>query len=266
MQKYKEMLKYELKNIFRDKMTLTILLMPVAILLLAAFLIPKILNSTDSNSAQAMVGSIIAFITLISMGTFLIASLLAFVLLDRKDEKTLNTIAATPLSVSGYIKFQAVYNYILTIIMNLILLIGLKLFANDSYSFIANGSTFYLFGDLTYDKIIVFSIVSGLYMPALGLLLSGLANNKIEGFAYVKMSGFLIVIPILIVLQSFSGGLQYVLGIAPNFWAIKGLLVTVMPSNSSDMNFWLYMLIGAVYGLSINIPAYKFFIKRAMRS
>ena len=60
-----------------------------------------------------------------------------------------------------------------------------------------------MFQDLTYGKIIVFSIVASLYMPALGLLLGGLSKNKIEGFAYMKSSGFLIFIPLLLLFDAF---------------------------------------------------------------
>ncbi|MGI6701818.1 MAG: hypothetical protein ACOX3U_05120 [Christensenellales bacterium] len=122
-----------------------------------------------------------------------------------------------------------------------------------------------LFKDLTYDKIIAFSVVSSLYMPSFRLFLAGLSNNKIEGFAYMKFSGFLIFIPMLLVLKAFSGGLQYALGIAPNFWSVKALMATLMPAGNADLSFTLYMLIGAAFSVIIIIPAYKFFIKRSMR-
>lgn len=266
MQKYIEIFKYEMKNVIRDKMTLMMIVYPFLMIFISSYLIPKILESVDTNSIQAKYASLIMFITLISMGTFIIIALFAFVLLDRKDEKTLYSISATPLSVTGYIKFQATYYFILSVISNLLILIGTKLLAKDAYSYTIMGNTVDLFGNLTYDKIIIFSIVSSLYMPALALLLSAISNNKIEGFAYMKFSGFLILIPILLVLDTFNGGLQYILGITPNFWSIKGLMVTVMPENDANMNFWLYMLIGTIYGIILIIPSYKFFIKRALRT
>jgi hypothetical protein len=102
-------------------------------------------------------------------------------------------------------------------------------------------------------------------MPSFRLFLAGLSNNKIEGFAYMKFSGFLIFIPMLLVLKAFSGGLQYALGIAPNFWSVKALMATLMPAGNADLSFTLYMLIGAAFSVIIIIPAYKFFIKRSMR-
>lgn len=265
MIKVLNLFKFELKNIVRDKMTLYMLVMPFILLAASSFIIPRTLNGNDLASAGAKYGSLITFIFLISMATFIVAALLSFVLLDRKDEKTLYTIAATPLSVGGYIKFQAMYNYILTVFMNLVVLIGTKVLASDAYSYELNGQIINMFGNLGYDKIIIFSFVSGMYMPALGLLVGAISNNKIEGFAYVKMTGFLMFIPLLLILDTFSGGMQYVLGISPNFWAIKGLMITVLPSNEADMSFAWYMIIGALYGAIINIPAYKFFIRRALR-
>lgn len=264
MKKYYSILKYEMKGIFRDKMTLMMLMYPFFILILSAFLIPRLLPSADSPAA-AMYGSMIAFIMFMSMGAMIIAILLAFVLLDRKDEKTLFTIASTPLTVGGYLRFQATYHYIIALIVNLVVLIGTKLLASDAYTFETSGITVNLFGNMTYDKILVFSIVGALFVPGFGFILGALGKNKIEGFAYMKSSGILFLLPILLVLNAFRNEVQYALGLAPNFWAIKGLLVTVMPENQADMNFWLYMLVGAIYSIALNIAGYKFFIKRSLR-
>jgi fluoroquinolone transport system permease protein len=263
MRKYIEIFKFEMKNIVRDRMTLTMLIFPVIMLFFSAFLVPALLKRAEGNETAMMYASIISFITFISIGTFLIGSLMSFVLLDRKDEKTLHTIAATPLSVKGYVNFMAVYHYIITVIMNLIVLIGTKAIAGGAYSYTIGGITVNLFAGLSYGKIIAYSFVSALYMPALGLFLSGLSGNKIEGFAYMKFSGFLIFIPILIIFKAFSGGGQYILGIAPNFWSIKGLLASVMPDNKADINFWLYMLFGALYSAVLCVLSYKFFLKRS---
>lgn len=266
MNKYTNTLKFELKSIVRDKMTLLMLLFPLMILILSTVVIPNLLKSTDNASPAAIYGSLFAFIMFVSFGTIMIAALLAFVLLDRKDDKTLFTIATTPISIGGYLKFQATYHYLLSVLFNIIILIGTKLIASDAYVYEMGGITVNLFGDLTYPKILVFSFISSMYIPAYGFFLGAIANNKIEGFAYIKFSGFLIMIPLLLVLQTFSDGLQYVLGITPNFWSIKGLLISVMPSNEWDISFWLYMLIGGIYSLGLSIPAYKYFIKKSIHN
>ncbi len=266
MRKYGQILKYEMKNIVKDKMTLMMFVYPPLMLVFSVLLIPKLLESAEGNQTALMYGSIISFLFFISIGTFMTGVLYAFVLLDRKDEKTIHTIAVTPLSVAGYIRFLSIYKYILTVLMNIVILVGTKLLASDAYSYTLGGITVNLFGDLTYGKIMVFSFVSALFMPAIGLFLSGLANNKIEGFAYMKMSGFLIFIPILMVFSAFDGNLQYVLGIAPNFWAIKGLYVSVIQRSESDLSFFMYMLIGALYSILLLFPSYKFYIRRSMRT
>jgi len=264
MSKYLNIVKFELKTIFRDKMTMMFMIMPLFMLALSAFAIPALLDNTTGNQSTAKYGTIIAFVTFVSMGVFLLAANLQFVLLDRKDERTLFTIAATPLSVKGYVTVQIVYHFVLAVLMNIIVIGGTKLFASDSYTFMVGEVTVRMFQDMSYGKIIIFSIVSALYMPAFGLLLAGVSKNKIEGFAYMKSSGLLLFIPLLLLIDTFNGGLQYVLGIAPNFWSIKALMTTVMPAGSADINFWWYMLIGALYSAALTVPAFKFFIKRSL--
>lgn len=265
MNKYIQTLKFEMKNIFRDNMTLLMLFYPVLILTMSIFFIPSLLNMTDNATPAAMYGSVISFIMLLSISSMIYGALLGFVLLDRKDEKTLFTIAATPLTVGGYLKFQAVYFCIIAFVTNTIILIGTKLFASDAYTFEVFGISYNLFANLTYPKILAFSASACLFVPLVGFLIAALGKNKIEGFAYMKSGGILLLLPVLTVLDTFSGGLQYLLGVTPNFWSIKGLLTTVMPSNDADINFWLYILIGSIYCIAINILVYRLFIKRSLR-
>lgn len=45
----------------------------------------------------------------------------------------------------------------------------------------------------------------------------------------MKGTGIVALVPALMILETFQGGLQYVLGIFPNFWAVKGMLLELMP-------------------------------------
>ncbi|MFW5780387.1 MAG: hypothetical protein ACOCWI_02925, partial [Bacillota bacterium] len=157
------------------------------------------------------------------------------------------------------------YFCIISFVTNMLILIGTKLLASDAYTFEVSGITYNLFGNLTYPKIVAFSASACLFVPLVGFLIAALGKNKIEGFAYMKSGGILLLLPILTILDTFSGGLQYILGITPNFWSIKGILTTVMPKNEADINFWLYIVIGSIYSIAMNIVIYKLFIKRSLR-
>jgi hypothetical protein len=52
----------------------------------------------------------------------------------------------------------------------------------------------------------------------------------VEGFAFIKATGIVTLVPMLLVLDSFRDGLQYALGVLLNFWAIKGIMNELFPT------------------------------------
>jgi len=185
------------------------------------------------------------------MGTFL--------LLEHKDENTLKTIAVTPVGAPGYIRFKVLYIYIMAVLSVILVLLGTKFIAGDKYVIGAVS----LFDNVSVLDILLFAVVSAMMVPAFTLFQSAFAKNKVEGFAYVKGSGIIAVIPVLLILDVFQGGLQYVLGIIPSFWSLKGIMLLFFPiENSSNLSFPLYLLIGAVYGAAIIYAAYRAFLKK----
>lgn len=71
-------------------------------------------------------------------------------------------------------------------------------------------------------------------------------------------------VPALMILETFQGGLQYVLGIFPNFWAVKGMLLELMPvQNQANLSYPLYLLIGGAYNVILIVVAYRLFLKKA---
>jgi len=87
----------------------------------------------------------------------------------------------------------------------------------------------------------------------------------------MKSSGIIILIPLLAFLNIFKNAKQYILGIVPNFWAMKALLNELMEqvntvmgvTNTSNLNFYWYMIIGAVYTILIGYISLRFFIKKS---
>lgn len=255
------LLKYESKTIVRDPINLYMALFPFIILALASFVFPRIFKSIDpSEVATLQMTTLLLLVIILSLGAFFLAAMATFLLLEHKDESTLHTIAVTPLGISGYIKFKMSYIYILGVISTIIVLLGTKLIAGDQYV-IGDVS---LFDQIGFIKIITFSLVSNLFTPTLGLLLASLAKNKIEGFAFIKGTGLIALLPALLILETFQGGLQYLLGIFPNFWAIKGMMQVLYPvENSANLNFTMYLIIGFIYNVVVLVAAYKLFLKKA---
>ncbi len=212
------------------------------------------------NEAALRVTMLIVLLIVLTLGSFFISFLTALLLVENKDEHTLNTIAVTPVGASGYIKFKLVYIYIMSILSTMLVLFGTKYIAGDEYAI--RGIS--LFDNLSATHIISFALVNGLFVSALALFQSSFAKNKVESFAFIKATGIIALVPILLILDSFRAGFQYALGILPNFWAIKGIMLKLFPIESNaNLSFPLYLFIGAGYDLVLLFVMYKIFLRKA---
>lgn len=261
MGKYLSLFKYEVKTIIRDPINIYMCLFPIIILLLSSYVFPMIFESMDPMQETVLkVTMLLLIVIILAFGPFFLAAMAAFLLLDHKDESTLSTIAVTPVGASGYLRFKMAYIYLMSVVGVVVILVGTKLLAGDKYSIMGVS----VFNSIGLGHIIAFAAVNSLFTPALALLQGAFAKNKVEGFAMIKGTGMLALVPALMVLETFQGRLQYVLGIFPNFWAIKGMLVKFMPiTMSADLSYPVYLLIGAAYNLLLLAAAYRLFLRRA---
>lgn len=260
MSKYMSLLKYEFKTIIRDSMNLFMCIFPIVILILSTVIFPMTFNtSAPSDEATLKIAMLLFLIIILALGGFFIAAMATFLLLEHKDENTLITIAVTPLGASGYVKFKMAYVYVMSVLSTLIIILGTKFIAGNEYAI--GGVS--VFNNISIWHMISFAVVSSLFVPALALMQSAFAKNKVEGFAYIKGTGLIAMVPALLILDAFQGGLQYLLGIFPNFWAIKGILLKFFPSNNTaDLSYPLYLIIGAAYNILLLIMAYRLFLKK----
>jgi len=265
MRKYAGLLKYELKTLFKDSMTLFMLIYPLMMLFIMGFVLPEILDKTAPADANATTYTLlIGFVVVLSIGGFISGAMLGFSLLENKDENTLVNIAVSPITVTGYTNFKILYTYVIAIMGNFVMVGGLKIFATSKYQIQYMGQTINLLESLGWGHAWVFILTSSLIVPLFALVISSIAKNKIEGFAFMKSSGLIIMLPLLTLLNAFMDWKQYLLGVLPNFWTIKPLLNLVLSVDStSNLPFFGYMIIGGVYALGLSLLAYRMFLKRA---
>lgn len=263
MKKYLFLLKYELKTIFKDATNRFLIIYPLLMILICGVILPLALEQGASGDTKA-VTLMIALAVCLSIGSFVSGGMLGFIFIENKDEKTILNIAVTPIKIRGYIWFKVAYTYVLSIIGNFILVGALKLFFAHEYVIEYGGMTIELFDNLTWLHITVFILTSSLFVPTVVLLIGTLAKNKIEGFALMKSTGLIIMIPILSLLNAFQDWKQYLLGITPNFWPVKAMLNVALQFNDpSNLNYYVYMAISVAYSILLAGVALKIFIKRS---
>jgi len=261
MGKYLSLLNYEAKTIIRDPINLYMCLFPIVVLFLSSFVFPLIFESIGLTQGTTLkITMLLLLVVILAFGSFFLAAMATFMLLEHKDEHTLNTIAVTPAGVTGYLKFKTAYIYLMSVAGIIVILLGTKLIAGDKYTVWGVS----LFENINIFHIAAFALVNGIFTPALALLQGAYARNKVEGFALIKGTGILALVPALMILEAFQGGMQYVLGIFPNFWAIRGMLLKLMPiENKADLSFPIYLLIGGAYNVVLLIAAHRLFYKKA---
>jgi fluoroquinolone transport system permease protein len=266
MKKYLNLLKYEMKTLIKDSMNRFMIFYPLLMLFIIGYLLPKIVQKTTSGieTAGAIYTLLIGFVMALAIGGYVMGAMLGFSLLENKDEKTILSIAVTPITVEGYATFKITYTYVFAIISNLIILGGAKLFASNQYVIDMGAGPVSLFDNISYLHILIFAIVNSLLVPAIALIFAAFAKNKVEGFAFMKGGGMIIMTPLLAIIPALTDVKQYILGIIPNFWAIKAMLnLALNSSEPSNLNFYIYLVIGAVYSILISVVSLKFFIKKS---
>lgn len=243
MKTFKALGRYELKNIVRDKMTALMVVYPFFITAIAAFVIPSFFNFLEGEEAVFFMTSLVIVVILASLAPMLAGAMLGFLLLDHKDEKTLDSLRVTPLSLRSYLLYKASYTYLLSTLASAFVIFGVRWFSGEGYTFMGQN----VFLELPVSGIIFYAFVSGLFGPTFGLIIATLGKNKIEGFAYLKSMGILILIPALVMLEPMQDIRQYILGVIPGFWPVKGLLESAsFLSHPANLSPALYFLIGAI--------------------
>ena len=101
---------------------------------------------------------LLLLVVILAFGSYFLAAMATFLLLEQKDEHTLNTIAVTPIGASGYLKFKMAYVYLMSVAGNIVILLGTKLIAGDKYTVLGMS----LFDNIDLSHIISFSVVNAL--------------------------------------------------------------------------------------------------------
>lgn len=261
--KYLHLLQYELKNMLKDKMSMFMVLYPLIILAMMGIVLPLTARGLSQQELAASFPFVLVFV--LCLGPMAGGMLMGFSILENKDEKTLNTIAVTPLSLRGYVLFKTVYCTVISLVGTLVLLYGIKVLAGPLYiTFNPQTSMFVpMFELLSHLHIFAFSLVSALLTATFGLMLGGIAKNKVEGLVYMKIGGIVLILPALALLPAFAGGAQYALGVLPNFWAVKAMQnIVFFSQNTANLPFYAYLIVGVVYSLLLSAFSYKLFRKK----
>ncbi len=229
-------LKAEFRNMLRDKMYAFFAIYPAIFGTLGYFLVDWIKEQPNTGPW----GDIVAMMLIIVTG-YVFGALIAFTLLDDKDDKVLMSLKITPINVKYYIYIKMFVGMLFGFIATFILVLATN--------FLGEASLWLKIG---------VSILGALQVPSVTLIVNSFSDNKVEGFVVMKLSGLIIMLPVIAFFV--TGTVQYLLGFAPGFWA--GRIVETQVTSDTGPQLLIFVL-GIVYNLLATWLLMKVYTKRS---
>jgi fluoroquinolone transport system permease protein len=235
----------EIKKWLRDSLLIFMLIYPFMFGALGAFGVPIILEQFGVAIDPKLLADII-LVTMAMMTPILFGFVVGFSIMDDRDDHIIDSIMTSPLEVHWFILIKLGLIYILSLFATIIIFymtfIGL---------------------DLSFDifpRFIAIAAVISLISIQFTLLINAFAKNKIEGFAVVKGLGIIAIIPVASLFV--KDWKEFLFGIIPQFWPAKAISSSF---NDLNLEWWAYLLIGAVVITLSNLLLYKIFEKKVVR-
>jgi fluoroquinolone transport system permease protein len=162
----------------------------------------------------------------------LIGFVTGFLLLDQRDDRTLVALQVTPLSLNGYLAYRLTMPVLLSLFLTLLVLPLSGLVS------------------LSFPLLFLVALSAAPMAPIFALALAALSQNKVQGFALMKVSGIVLLPPLAA--YFIQSPWQLLLGLVPTYWPAKTLWaaqkLTVDPGSAAS-SFWLYLTAGLLYQL-----------------
>lgn len=229
-------------SLVRDPLLGWVVLLPLGLALLLRVLIPPIGEALDRVAGVDLV----PYHPLIMSGYLMTAPgvvgmVVGFLLLDERDARTLDALRVTPLATEGYLAYR----------------LALPLLLGTTATLI--GYPLAGLAPLTPAELLPIAGVAGLSAPLLTLLLATAAPNKVAGFAVVKVSNVVNLLPV--VAFFLPRPWQWLAGVLPTFWPMRALW-----SASAGESYGVVLAAGALVNLVALALMARLFEKRLLRS
>lgn len=230
-------LKAELKNILRDRMYLFFAVYPAIFGALGYFLVKWI----EDTYPQSVWDAITAMMLIVITG-YVFGALIAFTLLDDKDDKVLMSLKITPISVKQYVYVKILVGMFFGFVATLILILATDFLPDSNFLIV-----------------LAVAILGAIQVPSVALIVNSFSDNKVEGFVIMKLSGMVILFPLLGFL--ITGWVQYFLGVAPGYWAGRLIEIELLPTENGSAI--LIFMIGVLYNILATWLLMKLYTKRS---
>ncbi|MEM7800970.1 MAG: ABC transporter, partial [Chloroflexota bacterium] len=190
------------RNIRRDSLLLWIPLIPLVIALAIRIGVPPLTGwLTDELGFDLSPYYPLIMSFYLVMTAAIVGVIVGFLLLDERDDRTLTALLITPMPLSTYILYR--------IGLPMLLGMGLTLIGYPIAGLVG----------LPVPLLLLVALMGTLSSPLMALVLAVFADNKVAGFAVMKIMNGVMLLPTLAFFL--PEPIQFLAGIVPPFWALK---------------------------------------------
>ncbi|MFI3213386.1 MAG: hypothetical protein R3Y24_08580 [Eubacteriales bacterium] len=240
MSKTKHIMIAQFKILGKDSLMLFLLIYPIILTIVGRLCIPMITESLlPTFDFSLHYGALMAFFVV--MNPIVFGAIMGLSILDERESNVIHAIQVLPMNFSQYILAKSILFTVLSIISGMIITDLVNL----------------------YDVPLLMSFFINLVSSCgvfFGMVIINLfATNKVEGFATMKMTGFLLIIPVvgMYLAKPFS----YLCALAPAYWPTM-VLASYSKQNIGEINAILFLVIGFLYINILSYFMYRLFMKK----
>lgn len=225
----------DLRNIIRDRILLySAFVFPIILVILCRLIIPWISDNVYDLSKYYS----ILFMMFAIFFPMIFGFIIAFLIMDERDENLLTVLRVMPISRTNYLLYRMIFILFLCFIFIFFfpILSGLI--------------------DISLIDYLPIALLFAIFAPILALIVNNLASNKIQAFAIFKMLGSVFFLPLFAFF--INNDFKYILGIIPNFWTFMALdrLIT---TNNQD---FVFLVIGFTVHIVLLVLLLNLFNKK----
>jgi fluoroquinolone transport system permease protein len=225
----------DMRNIIRDRILLySAFVFPIVLIILCRLIIPWISDNVFDLTGYYP----ILFMMFSILFPMIFGFIIAFLIMDERDENLLTVLRVMPISRSSYLVYR------------MILIIGI------CFIFVLTFPALSGLIDISFLDYLPIAVLFSIFAPVLALIVNNLASNKIQAFAIFKMLGSVFFLPLFALF--IAEDWKYVLGIIPNFWTFMAL-DNILMTGSPEISF---LGIGFVTHIALLVVLFYLFNKK----
>jgi fluoroquinolone transport system permease protein len=213
----------DLRQVRRDSFLRWLVLMPFGYALLLRFGGPALAEQFAGRIDIPAFYPLAVSYVLVEMVPILIGVMVGFLLLDERDEQTLQALLVSPLPLRLYLAYKVAAPMLLSVVLTVLVVPLSGLVSIGPWA------------------LLVIALAAAVSAPVVGLFIVAFAENKVQGFAQLKILGSVAIVPVAAYFVAEPW--QYLFGVIfPPYWALKSFWLAA----AGDPRYLFFAVIGVL--------------------